>query len=341
MDRPFRSLLWVLALSSTGALGACRTPLEEPQRPLRGESESGWYLVRGDEVLHAGNILAAEASYQRAVDAAVRERHNSNLVEALAQLAEVARLVGKLETAEDWLIDAEQRASDEEPLGWSRLLLVRAQVDRDAGRAGGASAVFASLFDYCVQHELFDRALDTAHRLVLRGDYHDKVAWAERGLALAEELGDERWQAVLWNNLGWAHNDAQERESALRAFLDAREFYQRTGTELQRLAADYSVGRAYRLVGDIDEALAWITPTYRQAEKRYANHANAKEARWFGLCQLELAELAALLGQRNEAVDSFRRAHALLTEAGAEGWWPEGLRKIEERLDELTGPRVG
>jgi len=319
-------------------LAACVAPKAAiPYLPTTNTlTESRALLVESNEHLRRGDLSAALAGFQEAIDSGVREHDESTVVQALAQIARVHAVRGDIETAATWLHEAELRASPSDPQGWARYLFAEALWLRALERPDAARQNLQRLFRYAAETDLAEVALEAAYELTLDGAQEERITWSERAIALAEFLEDERWLAVLWNNLGWTLGTAERRDEALEALLWAQHYHELSGgTDLQQLSAQYSVGHAYRMVGDVENAGQWLAHSLRWARERYRADASPLNAEWYGLCYLEVAELAAELGELDQAIRGFELAREYLLEGGAEERLPSGLQKLEERLQEL------
>lgn len=319
-------------------LAACAGPrAAQPMVPRTDAlTESRELLTLSNDHLRRGDLSAALEGFQQAIDTGVREHDDSTVVQALAQIARIHAVLGDVETAATWLGEAELRATPTDPLGWARYLFAEALWLRALERPDAARQSLERLFSYATSVGLDEVALEAAYELTLQGSPDARITWSQRAIALAESLEDDRWLAVLWNNLGWTLGTAERRDEALEALLWAQHYHELSGgTDLQRLSAHYAVGHAYRMVGDVENAGEWLAHSMRWARERYRADPSPLNAEWYGLCYLEVAELAAELGELDQAIHGFELARQYLLEGGAEERLPSGLQKLEERLQEL------
>ncbi len=297
-------------------------------------------LAQGDSVFHARDYATAGEIYQRAVAVARDEGHRSNQVEALAQVARSFSIRGLGEEGRPWLQRAESLATREDPAGWSRYQLVKGVFQREDGRREDATDTFARLYDFCRENELYNRAVNAAHMAAISAEPEEQIAWGLKGIRAAEEGGYEAWLGPLWNNLGWTYADLGRPEDALDALTKARDYHHKTGDELSRLIADWSVAHALRMVGRLDEAAEWTARTLEWAERRYTADPSPANAEWVGLSRLERAEIALAQERPDEARGDFLLALEKLREAGMQEWDAQRYQSLRERYASMWGAPV-
>lgn len=336
-----RAAAALLALGPVVGLGACTGPpaRQAPQElgPQR-TGPGGDLLARGDELFGQGDLQEAKRAYARAISA---EAPPAVYVQACAQVARMESLTDSIEAGEPWLRLAARRASKEEPLGWSRLQLVLGIFERETGSPEEARERFMRLYDYCLEHDLHERAIDAAHHVVLVSeDLDEQARWSQRGIEAAEAGGLHGWLAVLWNNKAASLEDAGRHADALVAYEAAREYHGRGGDERRILIADWAVARSLRRNGRVEEARLLADEVHARAVGRHEAAPSADSAEWLGYTTWELAEHAALVGDRERALAQLRAARASLVEAGIETWGAFGteeLARLDARLASLEG----
>lgn len=292
-------------------------------------------LEQADQIFRTREYKSALDGYLKAVEAAESERDRSSQVEALAQVARCHSLLHQLDEGETWLERARRAATPEDPQGWSRYLGVRGIFERERGNRDRAKATFIEMYEYCTRQGLHRRAIDAVHHIAIVAPPDEQVAWAHKGIDAAEKAGDEKWLAVLWNNLGATFEDRKQYDSALEAYVKAREFHHKTGDESARLVADWAVGHAYRLVGKNDTAMEWLKKTLVSARERYTKNPGPETAEWVGFCLQDIGEVLLAKEDRDAGLRHLKEARASLVEGGIEKWWAEALKKLDARIDEL------
>lgn len=293
-------------------------------------------LQLGDGLFKQRKYAEAKQTYARAVNA---NGPDHAYVEACAQVARMESIQGHLNEGRPWLELAITRATRRDPLGWSRLQLVLGIFEREGGNRAGAVKRFIELYDYNLDHELYERAVDVAHHVVLASDDLDvQLEWTHKGIEAAEAGGMHSWLAVLWNNKGAALEEEGRWEDARFAYEEARRYHYEVGDKLRMLIADWALARAERMTGRLDEARSRSEAAYDQARERYALEPSATNAEWVGYLRWELAELDALDGDPIRGLTGLREARAKLIEAKIETWGEFGekeLARLDSRIEAL------
>lgn len=147
-------------------------------------------------------------------------------------------------------------------------------------------------------------AVDAAHMLAIVASGEDAPTWNQRALDLAQSSPEpraQRWQASLYNNIGWTHFDAGRYTDALAMFERALERRRLDGPEKEIGVAQWCIGRTLRALGRLDEALALQrTLLATIAEDGYVSE--------------EMGELLLALGRADDARPHFRRAAGMLSQ---------------------------
>jgi len=324
-----------------GLLGAgCASPGESRaeawarSRPPIGPSVD--LLARGDALLAEQKYLEAKRTYATAAEA---DGPASAYVEACAQVARVCALTGQPGQGEPWLRMAVARMRPEEPLGWSRVQHVLAIFERAEGLAADADVRLTRLYDYCFDHRLFDRAVDVAHQMVLSSaDEADQLRWSKKAIAAAEEGGLHRWLAARWHEMAVALEAQGREEEALLAAREAKSYGDLGGTEAERLAGDWAVGRLLRKTGRLEEALEVSRRVLPWAARRHAADPGPQETEWLGYAKWERAELDWLCSSYGVALTGLEEAREALVAAGLEARGKAGqetLAGLDARIRQL------
>lgn len=309
-----------LALLSASALA------QEGVAPVKTDAASR--LREADATFARREYAAAKPLYEACAGAAREEGARSIEVEALAQVARCWSLPAPerdLPRAREWLARAGELASADDPPGWTRLLGVRGILEREEGDRPRALATFVEMYEYALARGLHRRAIDAAHHAAIAAPVEEQEAWAKKGIAAAEAGKETGWLAVLWNNLGATYEDQGRFRDAVSAYERAREYHHQGDQELPKLAADWALGHAHRLAGDLDAAERWLTPTLAWAE-RLGNRE------WIGYCAQDLGEVDLARGRREQGLGRLRAAREHLEASGLREHWPEGMQKLEDRI---------
>ncbi len=332
-----RAVLLTMAIL-LAALNACSSPPQEgaqppepaPDRPARALFEEA------EALFHAREYQRATDAYQLVAHEAERQGDSRTATRACAMAARCYSIGGNLPQGQLWLDRALERANPGEAEGWSLTRMVAGIFQRERGDREGAEQTFAELVEYCQRHGMLSRAIDAAHHAAIAAKPEDQVTWGRRGLTMAVRAKDERWQAILWNNLGRTLESLGRYEEMLNAYRQARHFHGRTGGERQVLLADWAVGRALRFVGRLAEADQLLVSVLERARSRQEQVPGPGRLEWVGYTLWELGEVAAAADQPSRARQHLTEAVEALAAAGLETAWPEGMEQVRARLESLT-----
>jgi len=298
----------------------------------------------GDEYFNKGMRDSALAVYQQIADNAEQADNKSVLTEAYSQIARCYLAMSKKEEGRPWLDKAAGIADVNDPSGWSRFLGVRGRYEwKDAAEAESAVApeastaenTFKEMYEYCMEHKIHNRAIDAANMVSITAKIEDRVEWGLKGIAAAEDGELENWLAPLWNNLGWTYDDLGQYDKSIEALMKAREYHYKNGKEMPMLIADWSVGHAYRMNGQLDSALTWINGVFEKASKFYEDNPQPENAEWVGFSHRELGEIAMAQVDETTALDHFKQAYEHLTTAGMESWDKKGYNELALKIEKI------
>lgn len=294
-------------------------------------------LDEADRAFRARRYAEALPLYEQAAVAARQEGDRSTEVEALAQVARMYSATQRLGEGRAWLARARELARPEEPLGWTRYLGVRGIFERESGDKAAALATFTFMHDEALRLGLPLRAIDAAHHAALVAAPEEQIAWAHRGIAAAETAGSEGWLAVLWNNLGATFDwDLKDYPKAVECYERARYFHHLGGNPHAMLVADWALGRAALLAGDLDRAEDLLRPAAEEARRRLDAERTKSTLEWAGNTGWWYGEALERRYQMGQGLQPMQEARKHLVAAGIEDWWPEGLAELDERIAKLS-----
>jgi len=285
-------------------------------------------LNKADEMFNSRQYEESRDVYHAALKAAEKDSDVSTQVEALSQIARTHLIVGEKEPGREWFGKAVKLASPEDNLGWSRFLGVRGRFEWQDGDLEKSKATFEEMYRYCSERELHSRAIDAAHMVAIVGTPEEQIEWGLKGIAEAEAGDVQGWLGPLWNNLGATYEDQKKYTEALDAYKKARYYHYEHGDEMNRLIADWAVGHAYRLAGDLEEADKWLRPLLEWCERIEATE-------FLGWTHKELGEIALINGDKSSAKDHFTIALEKLEAEGMKNWDPNGFEELKKRTEEL------
>jgi tetratricopeptide (TPR) repeat protein len=333
MDRPHLSLALSLVLSVCAGpfLSGCTTTVE----PQSGEPLNTT-LARGDTEFEARNYPKALETYRLAAYVASSAQEEALFVEAAAQAASVLALLGQVDEATAWLARASERADDDEPRGWSRVLLARGLKAWKEERREDAHVTFAELFEYCVGHDETVRALQAAQMASVVSEDSQQIEWARRAIELAAKAGKPTWEAPLWANLGWLLDTRGMHEDALQAFERALVLTrQGEPTRIVRARSEWAYAHALLRAGRLDEAQRGLDELEGVLSGLFARQRAPEVAEYLGRTLRDLGELDVLAGQPQRARERFVLARTRFVEAGALEAAPQLLNELDARIESL------
>lgn len=228
-------------------------------------------------------------------------------LEIQTQLARAQGLQRRFEEAHATL-DWAAKSRDIAPRVQVLLLLERGRIWNSSGEPGRARPLFEAAWAGARTAGEDGLAVDAAHMVAIACGPSEALEWNERALELAETSPDpaaRKWRASLHNNIGWARHSGGDISAALEAFELTLALRREMGDAQNIHFARWSVAKAMRGLGRVDEALEIQAELRRELEGAGANDGYVDEE--FGECLL-------LLGRREEARPYFERAHALLSE---------------------------
>ncbi|NIS33916.1 MAG: tetratricopeptide repeat protein, partial [Actinobacteria bacterium] len=171
--------------------------------------------------------------------------------------------------------------------------------------------------------------VDAAHMAAIVDAPPGADEWHRRALDLAEaseEPDARRWRGSLANNMGWAAHDAGRFEEALELFESAVAFRAEADDEGGLRIARWTVARAKRSLGRLEEAL----DEQRDLQVEMAAAGVPED----GYVSEEIGELLFALDRPDEARPHFAAAARLLA---GDPWLVEHEPERIERLRDLSG----
>lgn len=275
---------------------------------------------------------ASEAAFRKLAERAVEEGCPSDALQLQTQVARALGLQKRMEEATAALDRVHVSLGGAPAKVSVREQLERGRVLRSSGEPEGARPLFEAAFEQALGASLTDLAVDAAHMVAITYGKEPKraIEWNERALELVESSDDEltqRWKGSLYNNLGWTYHDQKEFDKALQLFEKALEYRKKQGDEGPLRIARWSVARALRSLGRVEEALEIQKALFAEYEK------TGKQS---GFVLEEVGECYLSLGQPEEARPFFAQAYEALSK---DAWLVEHEPERLERLAEHGGVR--
>jgi tetratricopeptide (TPR) repeat protein len=251
---------------------------------------------------------STEAAFRSLLPAAEKSQDASYHARLLTQIARAQGLQMNFAGAHHTLDSVEAVLTEDMVVGRIRYLLERGRVHNSSGQADSAKPYFLEAWELARSAEEDFYAVDAAHMMAIVEPPEEQLGWAERAMQAAEESPDERarrWLGALYNNTGWTYHDMGQYQKALGMFEKALAWNREHGTEEQVRIARWTVARAHRSLGHVEEALA--------LQKQLESEIEEKELETDGYVFEEIAECLLLLGRKEEAKAYFALAHEHLS----------------------------
>lgn len=240
------------------------------------------------------------------------------------QLARALGLQRKLSAAHMLLDDVSYHLPPEPCIARLRYMLERGRLFNTSHEQERALPLFESALKLSLQMKADFYAVDAAHMLAIASPLHKQLGWNQQAMLIAESSRDERaqkWLGSLYNNMGWTYHDQGHYQEALEMFEKALAWHTEHKTGNGELIAEWSVARALRSLGKVEEALKRQQALYQTRQT-----LNLTED---GYVSEEIAECLLSLGRTEEAAPHFAKAWELLSQ---DRWL---LRNETERLQRL------
>lgn len=279
-----------------------------------------------DALWNFGDPAASEAAFRDHLHDHAHTLDAEAVLQLRTQIARALGLQRRFEEATALLDELRGALAEPEGLAALRWHLERGRVLNSSRADDRGAADFGKAFSIAERTGHEGLAVDAAHMLaiVLEGD--EAFAWHERAIDIATASNDpnaRRWLGSLTNNLGWAYHDQGRFEDAQAMFERSLAFHQQRDNEGAVRIARWSIARALRSRGRLDEAR-------RIQENLLKVYTRLGEPS--GYVHEELGELLRLQGHNDLAQPHFSQAHALLS---TDPWLAEHELERLQRLAEL------
>jgi len=245
----------------------------------------------------------------------------------LTQIARAEGLQNRFEDAHQTLDAVESILTKDLVLAKVRYLLERGRVYNSSKEVEKSKPFFLEAWDLARSAGEDYYAVDAAHMMGIVEPPEKQLEWAEKSMDLAEHSSKPKakeWLGPLYNNTGWSYHDLGQYDKALELFEKSLKWREERKDEGGTLIARWTIGRAYRSLGRIEEAL--------EIQKRLESEGRAGTFEWDGYVYEEIAECLLLLHREEESRPYFRRAHEIHVN---DLWLVVEEPKRLERLKEL------
>jgi tetratricopeptide (TPR) repeat protein len=268
-----------------------------------------------------------EAKFREIVPLAETSGDQSYHAALLTQIARTLGLQREFDAAHALLDTVESMLTDDMKIVRIRYLLERGRVYNSSNEQDSAKPLFREAWELGLAGGADFYAVDAAHMMAIAEPPERQLEWAEKAIALAEKTEDERarkWLGPLYNNTGWTYHDLGQYEKALVLFESSLEWREARNDETGARIARWTIARAYRSLGRIEEALA-----LQQALEVEIDEQRLEPD---GYVYEEIAECLLLLGRQDEAHPYFALAYQHLSR---DPWLVENEADRLKRLKDM------
>ena len=169
------------------------------------------------------------------------------------QLARALGLAGQLDQGHAVLDSV--GVSSPELDAWSAI--ERGRLHRSAGQPDIARQFFETSCELALQNRLDALRVDALHMLALVSPIDEQIALTKQAIAESQASADPQakaWLGSLLNNLGVALGDKDDWQTALEVFEHGLDVQKAGGDQERIFIARFMVGKALRMLGEIDQA---------------------------------------------------------------------------------------
>jgi len=273
-----------------------------------------------------GDPAATEARFREAVAAGEEAGDAEYVLVVTTQLGRSQGLQRRFDEAHATLDAVEAQLDGASSEVRMRHLLERGRTLNSSGGAEASAPLFEEAWRLGQDAGLDALTADAGHMLAIVRPPDEALAWSERTMAFCESSADEgcrRWLGPLYNNTGWTYHDDGDYEKALALWEKSLAFREEQGAQEPIFIARWTIGRCYRSLGRLDEAL--------ELQRQLHDDRAAAGAPGSGYVEEELGECLLALGRGKEATPWFAKAYEMLhTDEWLQAEEPERLARLKE-----------
>ena len=270
---------------------------------------------------------ATERAFRDLLPLARATLDTSYYLQLMTQIARTQGLRQQFDAAHATLDTVSIMLSDRFPVAEIRYLLERGRVYNSSGNPEGSQRYFLEAWGMALEHSEEYHEVDALHMMGIVTPPAEQLKWSLRAMRASEQARDARarkWLGPLYNNIGWSYHDLGRYERALEFFEKSLAWRTAEKDEHGTRIARWTIGRVYRSLGRIDEALA----IHRALEREISDKGLDQDGYVFE----ELAECLLLTGAEREARTYAAKAYELLS---GDPWLAKNATVRLERLQAL------
>ncbi|NOZ09193.1 MAG: tetratricopeptide repeat protein [FCB group bacterium] len=262
-----------------------------------------------DSMWNYNDPAASEKVFRDLLPNAKRSRNKSYYAQLLTQIARAQGLQDNFTGANETLDRVQNLLTDEMIVARVRYLLERGRVLNSSGSPEKAKPLFLQAWELATANGKDYWAVDVAHMLGIVEPPEKQLYWSLKALTISEKTTDPRakgWRGPLYNNIGWTYHDLGQFDTALVYFQKGLKWREKIGDQAGALIAKWTVGRTFRSLGRLDEAL--------DLQKKLEQEISEKALPPDGYVFEELGELYLLKGDQENSRRYFKLAYDILSQ---------------------------
>jgi tetratricopeptide (TPR) repeat protein len=261
-------------------------------------------LTPFDTLWNYSDPAGTEQKFREILD---KEDIRSDLSYHLQLLTQIARTYSlrHMFTEAHAMLDEVKTALPEADLANVRYHLERGRTHNWQGEKENARAEFESALAISEALKTDFYSIDTLHMLAIVSKPDEAIVWNLSAMHKAETSTQEKaqnWLGSLYNNLGWGYFDKGDYDKALEIFQKGLTWQQDRSREKETLIAKWTIGRTYRAIGRLEEAL--------QLQVDLEKESKVQD----GYISEEIGECLLALDRKEESKPHFAKAYGLLKE---------------------------
>ena len=265
-----------------------------------------------------------ESVFREITSVAQKTEESSYYGELLTQIGRTLGLQRRFDDGHAILDTVASMLDTVPPVVRIRYLLERGRLYNSSGRADTSKVFFLEAWGEAMEAGEDGYCVDALHMLGIVTPPEEQLRWNVKAMDYAERSDDERarrWLGPLYNNIGWSYHDIGEYEKALELFEKSLQWRIEQNDDVGTRIARWTIGRAYRSLGRIDEAMAM--------QQALLDEIDEKNLDPDGYVYEELGECLLIKDRKDEAALQFKKAYELLS---PDPWLVENEAERLERL---------
>lgn len=162
---------------------------------------------------------------------------------------------------------------------------------------------------------IIDARINLGHSLADQNRDDEARSNFEEALGEAQAIEDRQREAMALRALGTLHSNASQDSTAIRYFARAQRLFEQAGDDASMVTLYNGLGALHKRLGDLPVALEYYRKAIEVARRSSASGTSGAGSRYVeGAALLEMGTCLRLLGEHEEAAQSFERARTIFLE---------------------------